>query len=132
MQKTQYIKGLQTAMVITGLRVEIPWLYQLIKRLSLKAIQEVFAVRDRFYVYGDQAVQNLKEHVEEIGSQKSNSFFAQFLDPRKKEQYLTSAQISSEAANTIVAGSGTSAVTLTYLIWSVLRPRNQEVREVDG
>lgn len=29
----------------------------------------------------------------------------------------------------IVVGSDTSAVNLTYLIWSVLRPRNQEVRE---
>ncbi len=39
---------------------------------------------------------------------------------QKEGQALTEADVSFEAGGFIVAGSGTTAVTLTYLVWAVL------------
>lgn len=111
------------------MRVELPWLFYTIKTLPFTFIQSIFEVRDRFWIYGNQAVANLKQHVASSGSDASKSFFAQFLDPKKKEQELTDVQISSEAANMIIAGSDTTAVTLTYLVWAVCHPKYRHVRK---
>jgi cytochrome P450 len=115
-------------MVLTGVSVELPWIFNTVKKLPFASVQSVFHTRERFWGYGDQAIANLKQYVEHAGADASKSFFAQFLDPKKQEQKLTDKHLSSEAANMIVAGSDTTAVTLTYLIWVVCHPRYSHVR----
>jgi len=63
--------------------------------------------------------------------------FSRILDEGRKSDGtgLTDYQVAFEASGLIVAGSGTTAVTLTYLVWAVLS--NPEIQskleqEVDG
>jgi cytochrome P450 len=115
-------------MVLTGVRVELPWIFHTVKKLPFAFIQSALHTRERFWDYGDQSIANLKDYVEHAGADASKSFFAQFLDPKKPEQRLTEKQLSSEAANMIVAGADTTAVTLTYLIWVVCHPSYSHIR----
>jgi cytochrome P450 len=48
---------------------------------------------------------------------------------KEKNSELSDRAIAEEASNLIVAGSDTTAVTLTYLVWAVLDLRNAHVRE---
>jgi len=78
--------------------------------------------------YGLAAIENYKFHFAALSDKGSGSLFSKFLDPTKNSE-LTLPEISAEASNLIVAGSDTTAVSLTYLVWSVLRSQHQHVKE---
>ena len=59
---------------------------------------------------------------------ESASLFSKFLDPTKHQE-SSLPEISAEAPNLIVAGSYTTAVSLTYLIWILLRPQNGDIKD---
>jgi len=68
--------------------------------------------------YGGRAVANLRRQ-----NGNHNSLFGTMLAECEvaEKSHLTDRSIRFEAGNLIVAGSDTTAVTLTYLIWAVLR-----------
>jgi len=78
--------------------------------------------------YGLAAIENYKTHFANLSDEGSRSLFSKFLDTTKNAE-ITLPEISAEASNLIVAGSDTTAVSLTYLIWSVLRKQHQHVKE---
>ena len=69
--------------------------------------------------HGALAVQNMRSS----GGNATN-LFSQMLaatDSEEKTATLTDQDVKEEAGNLIVAGSDTTAVTLTYLVWAVLK-----------
>ena len=63
--------------------------------------------------YGDQAVRNAR-------GGRGNIFSNAIAEAEKGNGKLTDADVKQEAANLIVAGSDTTAITLTYLTWAIL------------
>lgn len=75
--------------------------------------------------YGERAVENLNRHRDN----KSNLFATALAecDAGDKAE-LTEDYIQSEASNLIFAGADTTAGTLTYLVWAVLRRPELQAR----
>jgi cytochrome P450 len=94
--------------------------------LPIASIQ-AFMNADKYLLnYGSRAVSNLRNQ-----SGNASNLFGTMLatleseSPKEKRnehaQPLTDHDIRLEAGNLIVAGSDTTAVTMTYLVWSVLK-----------
>lgn len=116
--------------MISGISVELPLLMWLLTQIPFGPLHGASNLRHRLDRYGEQAIQSYKEYFtsKQTSPSRTTSLFAKFLD-REKNSELSDKTIVEEASNLIVAGSDTTAVTLTYLVWAVLDPRNARVRE---
>jgi cytochrome P450 len=96
----------------------MPWLYNAGKWLPIKALRKLTTADDVVFEYGALAVRNMKDQ-----NQSGKNLFGQMLAAveNKEKTMITDSSIRLEAGNLIVAGSDTTAVTLTYLVWAVLR-----------
>ena len=118
-QKTQYITDLEGVMTVSGISSELNPLLSWIMALPLPSFKKFSALRKRCNDYGNIAVTNARG---EGTIKKANVFSALFADNEKgSEGTISDKDLSNEATGLIVAGSGTTAITLTYLVWSVLR-----------
>ncbi|TKA71971.1 hypothetical protein B0A49_05334 [Cryomyces minteri] len=126
-QKNPYIRDLETAMMIAGIRSELQPLLTIASYLPLKVLRHVLDIDRRLWSYGDEAISNLKVHIARKQGHAAPSLFSKFLDPTKNQE-LTDPEIAQEASNLIVAGSDTTAASLTYFVWAVLHPNNIHVR----
>jgi cytochrome P450 len=127
-QKTAYIRDLETTMMISGIRSELPLPIKLAGYLPIPSIQHALTLRKRLDAYGAQAIANHKAVVQANPSAADSGLFARFMDPKRNAE-LSDVEIAEEASNLIVAGSDTTAVSLTYLVWALLKPENSIVRE---
>lgn len=125
--KGQYMTDLETTMLISGVKVELPCLVGLASFVPVKALQDALRLPQRLAAYGRWAIERHKEAV--ARDPDLRSIFARFLDPKRQQSEISDEEIAIEAANFIVAGSDTTAVSLTYLVWAVLRPASCVVRE---
>ncbi|KIW68485.1 hypothetical protein PV04_04427 [Phialophora macrospora] len=126
--KTPYIRDLETAMMISGVGAELGPLLKIAKWLPSRSVQDSLAITKRLDQYGLMAIANLKKHVTTAGDKGPGSLFTRFLDPAKNQE-LSLPEISVEASNLIVAGSDTTAVSLTYLIWSLHRLQHRHIKQ---
>ncbi|CAK7226987.1 hypothetical protein SBRCBS47491_006416 [Sporothrix bragantina] len=131
-KKTEYIKAVESALINSGIRYEVPWLHALLRMLPIPSIR-VFINADKYVMhYGKKAVNNLRS-----GNSSSRNLFSTILaasDNIKEgdQTYLSDQSIQLEAGNLIVAGSDTTSITITYLVWAVLkRPELQRRLEAE-
>lgn len=117
-QQTPYIDAVQSALLGGVLRNELPWLYRAGRWLPFKGLQTLVTADDVVYEYGALAVRNMKDQ-----NHNSRNLFNQMMAANEgpEKTMITDSSIRLEAGNLIVAGSDTTAVTLTYLIWAVLK-----------
>ncbi|KAM3425241.1 hypothetical protein BST61_g7193 [Cercospora zeina] len=102
-----------------------PLLYQILRWIPHPKIQSAFGGNQILLQRGKVAVENSKAN-----AGAANLFSKAIADAEKGEKFLTDEEIVIEAGNFIFAGTDTTATTLTYLIWSVLRDeRVQEALE---
>lgn len=111
-------------MKVTGIGGEFPILFKLIRSIPIKVLQDKLNTRARIDGYGLTAIQRHKEAIRK-NPEASTSLFSRFLDSTRHKSEITEYQLAQEAGNLIVAGSDTTAIGLTYLTWSLLRPCNK-------
>lgn len=128
-QKTSYIRDLETTMMISGIRSELPVPFAIASLLPIPALRHARQLVPRLHAYGEKAIQNLRAHTfsKIEGVAVPPSLFSKFLDT-DKNQGLSDYEIAREASNLIVAGSDTTAISLTYLIYTVLLPENASIK----
>ncbi|KAL3445280.1 cytochrome P450 [Aspergillus insuetus] len=126
-QKTPYIRDLEITMKISGVRAELGWLIHFLGWFPLESLQEALSLPGRLQDYGMKAIENHKGRVL-AGGGPPTSLFSKLLDP-KQTHGLAMEDISIEASNMIIAGSDTTSVSLTYLVWVLLRPQNTKIKE---
>jgi cytochrome P450 len=126
-QVNEYIRILQSNMKGSGIAVELPWwLISLLKRVPLKSISELFSGNDILMQYGLEARRKSKT------SQDERTIFATVNKEAEKEGgHLDEVDVQYESQGLLVAGSDTTAVTLTYLIWAVLSHPNWQAQLED-
>ena len=112
---------MEIAAKVGGILAEFQAFKFLTKILPLPAMREVLKADERVQEYGRVAVTNAKGR----DMSKANVFsrlIAQWdiAETEKRGKVLSEYEIAFEAGGFIVAGSGTTAVTLTYLVWAVL------------
>ena len=114
--------------MLSGIRVELDPVFTIVSWLPIDFMRKAVKLPQRLTAYGAQAIENHREYVSKQENKEGLSLFSKFLDPSKNQE-LREDELVQEAANLIVAGSDTTAVSLTYAVYSVLRPENESVRD---
>lgn len=131
MQKTQYILDLELVSTLQPIRTTFPTLVNLGKYLPLPAFKRAMACGKRMGMYASQSIDRYQRIIAENPSNPKKTLFTKLFDTEKGGLPLH--EIKKEAQGYIVAGSDTTAVTLTYLVYAVCgntRVRNKLVAEV--
>ncbi|KAJ8071924.1 hypothetical protein OCU04_002229 [Sclerotinia nivalis] len=117
-QKTQYIEELQHIVHVNTLRAELPTLFAITKFLRIPFLE---TPDKRIAEYGALAVKNAKSQ-----SQASPTIFRKALAGSKTENAegsITDGDIVREASVLIVVGTDTTSISLTYLVYNILKDR---------
>ncbi|KAH7392725.1 cytochrome P450 3A17 [Pyrenochaeta sp. MPI-SDFR-AT-0127] len=117
-KQTPYIDALQAALLGGVLRAEMPLLHTILRHTPAKRAQQIATADEVVYDHGALAIRNMRN-----GSGNLQNLFGQMLAASDSQEKvtLTDKDVREEAGNLIVAGSDTTAVTLTYLVWAVLK-----------
>jgi cytochrome P450 len=122
MQKNQYIKDLENTARLGGLRATFPGLFKISMHVAplpiMRAASESFK---RTRSYAEQSIQRYKRLLASDPVNTTPTLFAKLF--RAGDEGMPDEEIRTEALAYIVAGSDTTANTLTYLIWSVCRDK---------
>ena len=114
-QKSAYTKDLEIVMFFSGQRTKLAQLTSLLYYIPLPSIKHWLGSTARLQTYGTAAIQRSKSLAAK--GETRGTIFSKMLDDAEAETSLLSdAEIEREASNIIVAGSDTTAVTLTDLI----------------
>ena len=123
-QKTPYFLDLGKVLVQSALFNELPFLRTILTPLPFfKGISEC---RTRINKYGRESIAKYKKSLAMDPDQTTPTFFARPLQSKG----ISDKAIELEAANMIIAGSDTTANTLTYLIWAILKHPEVHARVV--
>lgn len=126
-QKNEYIHVLESTMLGSGIRSELPLVAAIGKLIPHPKLQAMFNANARLLDYGTRAVTSSKARGADGGS-----IFAQLAADEQQQQKLSDLEMRTEAGNFIVAGADTTAVSLTYLTYAVLaRPALQRELEAE-
>ena len=103
--------------MIFGMQGEVPWLYRLMRLTTPGFTRKCDAALQNVIDYGLSAASRAKK-----ASLSRHNIIKGLLDASENEgTTLTDFSLGSQASALIVAGSGTTAVTLTYAVWAILR-----------
>ncbi|TQN69385.1 putative sterigmatocystin biosynthesis P450 monooxygenase [Colletotrichum shisoi] len=135
-EKNDYVKMLELISIQNITRYELPWLHFV--RSHLPATGSSTASVDAKTVlrsYGDRALSNLGRN-----SDHTKTLFASMLSAvvdtgtadggadEKEGETLTQEAMHVESQSMMIGGSDTSSITLTYLVWAVVRRPNLRAR----
>ncbi|GKT66358.1 cytochrome P450 [Colletotrichum tofieldiae] len=116
-EKNEYIKALESVFIMSTVRTELPLLYYLARLLPVKSIQYVLGAQKIVDSHAVKAAANLRQN-----GHSANLFGNMLAESESSEKSdLTEDKVQTEAGNLIIAGSDTTSVTLTYLVWAVLK-----------
>lgn len=114
------ITDVDNALFHVGLRGEFPHLMAMISRLPWMG--EILEDSARLLAHGAKAITNSRAK-----DASKATIFAKMLHESVKGT-LSDETIAKEAVNLTIAGSDTTGVTLTYLVWAVLRHPDLQAR----
>ncbi len=100
----------------------------LVQRLPIPALQHALSLLDRLLEVGLIAVRNARASSEK-------TIFSKMIASSEKTQQLSDTIIAQEACNLTIAGTDTTAIVLTYLVWTVLRRpdiKHKLIAELEG
>jgi cytochrome P450 len=102
-----------------------------LRHLPFKGIRDIVNADNVVFEHGAKAVQNMSSASD--GLSTANLFSQMLAQAQGQEKTeIKDSTVRTEAGNLIVAGSDTTAITLTYLVWAVLsQPRLQAALEAE-
>ncbi|KAJ8058473.1 hypothetical protein OCU04_012661 [Sclerotinia nivalis] len=118
-QKTQYIEDLQYIVHVSFIRIEFPILFAIGEFLYIPFLQ---TSDERILEYGIVAVRNAKSQ-----SYTKSIIFRKALAESKTENAegsMTDIDIQREASSFLVADTDTIVISLTFLVYNILRDQN--------
>ncbi|GKT45271.1 putative sterigmatocystin biosynthesis P450 monooxygenase STCB [Colletotrichum spaethianum] len=129
-EKNDYMKMLELISVQNTMRYELPWLEFIREHLpTLKAPTDTIDSQTVLRGYGDRALSNLRRNSDRTQTLFTNMLSAIETDnTEKNEDMFTEEMMHIESRSMIVGGSDTTSITLTYLVWAVLKRPDLRVR----
>jgi cytochrome P450 len=116
-QKNSLIHDAEMLMPILGLRGELPFTSYIMDFLPAWCPGSANPLWNRYKAYGEEAVRATR-----LAQQgKSKTLFSKMISDEESDQAIPDSLIEKEAANVIIAGTDTTAMTLTYLVWLIVR-----------
>lgn len=116
MQKTSYINDLENVIQAWALRGEEPFLYHTMRLVTPKVMRGFDASLKNVVDYGTSTATRAKEKK----IKRENVISGMISASQDEGTTLTDSALGAQASALIVAGSGTTAVTLTYAVWAIL------------
>ncbi|KAM0419156.1 hypothetical protein ACHAPD_002707 [Fusarium lateritium] len=108
------------AMINSGIRTELSWIYPFLKFIPSQGLKTLLNADNVVYDHGTVAVRNMQSAGD--GLSRANLFSQMVAEADGQEKTtLTASGVQAEAGNLIIAGSDTTAVTLTYLVWAIIK-----------
>jgi cytochrome P450 len=111
------MRTITTRMVVRGIGVELPiitTLGKVLKFVPIPVIQDIFRPNDVLYDHATKYLDSIK------ASETSSNIFSNIAAEAELGETLSMQDVHLEAAGLIIAGTDTTSVTLTYLVWAVL------------
>ena len=116
-QKSEYSRLLEIVLQGAGIGAELPFMRPILRAIPHPTIQDMFHGATLLRSYAEVAVRNSRQL-----DSKANVFATIITEAEKGEtEQLTDLDVKLEAGGFIVAGSDTTGITLTYLIWAILK-----------
>jgi cytochrome P450 len=109
------------------IRTTFPFLSRVAEYVPLPYFKQAGKSGKRMGGYAAESINRYKDYVKKHGDNAKPTLFTKLINKSEKEDGLTEAEIRLEAGGYIVAGSDTSAITLTYLVWAVCK--NPTIRD---
>lgn len=127
-QKNQFAEDVANAGSILPLRTAFPTLIRIGAYLPLPFFWNIAQSRQRIMAYNRQRVARYLELVKTNSNKSRSTIFASLI--RGNEIELSELELTVEVQSYITAGTDTTAVTLTYLVWAVCRDKHIQKRLV--
>ncbi|KAI0192445.1 cytochrome P450 [Astrocystis sublimbata] len=118
-EKNQYIRDLETVNKLGGIRVTFPFLVQLGHYIYIPFIKAANEHRRRTVKYAEQSIARHYRIVEEEGESAKPTLLSKLY--KAGDDGMAFDEVRSNAMGYVIAGSDTTANTLTYTIWSVCK-----------
>ncbi|KAJ4396222.1 hypothetical protein N0V93_000441 [Gnomoniopsis smithogilvyi] len=126
-EKNDYSRNLEKIAGVSAKRNTFPWLAKLaLKGVPIPGFADNTEVVQKNTKYTIESLQRYQNLVEKNPERPVPTLFTR-LFKGEEEDTLTFKEIQDDATAYIVAGSDTTAITLTYLVWRVLQ--NPEIRD---
>lgn len=116
-QKPQLVRDIESSIILVGLKLELPWTWSLVQNIPLPAFRRFIGLFDRFQKYADIAVTNTRKAAKD----SNRTLFLKMVG--SEGEVLPETVIRQEAVNILIAGTDTTTMTLTYLVYAILRDR---------
>ncbi|KAI9902471.1 hypothetical protein N3K66_001823 [Trichothecium roseum] len=126
-RKSHFIEVLEAVALGVTLNYEFSGIMTLLKRVPMAALQHVVEAPKSLRKYGQRAVDNLRKH----SGVKGNLFATMLAHSEAADDELTDEDVRIEASLFLIAGADSTAVTLTYLVWAVLKRPSLQARLED-
>ena len=127
----QYFKDLQTVGFATALTSEIGGINSFLAALRLQPFRDLSGSLTRFKEYSRQSFKRYEQHVAMNPTNPKPTLFTKMIQKVEKEESLDRETLIGEGQGFIVAGSDTTANTMTYLVYAVTRHPEVQKRLVD-
>ena len=111
--------------VFGGIKTAFPTLVKIASFFPIPLFRDVYTSGERIVGYAAESIERYKRHVIVEPSNVKSTLFTQLF--RAGEEGMSEDEIESDGQAFIIGGSDTTAITLTYLVWSVCR--NSEIRQ---
>ncbi|KAJ4251352.1 hypothetical protein NW762_011333 [Fusarium torreyae] len=122
-RKSAYTEQLEKVAVTSALRSTFPYLGNLVKAFPIPIFKQAFEAARQLEKYSRDSLSRHRRLVDSDPTRAQQSLFTKLYKAGDDDE-LTSEELMAEAQGYIVAGSDTTANTLTYLVWSVCRRPN--------
>ncbi|KAK7998438.1 FAD/NAD(P)-binding domain-containing protein [Apiospora arundinis] len=124
-QKNQFLEDLAFTNKAGGIRVNFPFLIKLGQYIPIPVIKDAIVNRERACQYTEQAIARHSRLVEEKGEETKPTLLSKLY--KAGEDGMSFHEVCNNAVAYVLAGSDTTANTLTYLVWEVCK--NAEIKE---
>ncbi|KAG6310732.1 hypothetical protein E4U22_003104, partial [Claviceps purpurea] len=121
-KKTQYIEDLENVSSVSADRITFPLFFHLADKYDkiLPLFRSKIAINRRLVEYSRQSLGRYQKQVESDATSAKYTFVEKLFQA-EKDNKITFEDILTNAQTFIIAGSDTTATTLTYLIWSICK-----------
>ncbi|KAG6001614.1 hypothetical protein E4U43_001282 [Claviceps pusilla] len=119
-KKNQYIEDVENITIVGAYRAAFPLLLGLIAKHNkmLPFLNKVLSMATRLRDYSTQSLAKYQKQVETDPAKAKKTFFAKLFKAEEDEK-LGFDDIVANGQTFIIAGSDTTANTLTYLLWAI-------------
>ncbi|EKG12681.1 Cytochrome P450 [Macrophomina phaseolina MS6] len=115
-EKNDYLRAVEAISKVDGILAELP-LLELLKYVPIPALQRLFSIHDSV---GEFAATTASNSVKQAAGDTGSIFSRILAEGEKSGNQLSDLMMGREARSLIIAGTDTTAITLTYLVWAVL------------